>query len=211
MNKVLSSKWTKAALFLLCLAPLLHLLWDFQHDQLGANPVERITHRTGDWIIRFLMITLSVTPVRKVFHLPQAARFRRMLGLFAFFYGCLHLMTWAWLDKGFDWNEMGIDILKRRFITVGMTALLLMIPLAITSTAGWVRRLGFVRWQKLHRLVYFSGLAGVIHYYWLVKSDVREPLMYFGILVVLMTYRLAAWLMDRRKRNTVHAVPLRSS
>lgn len=211
MKKVLSSGWMKAVVFLLCLLPVLNLLWAFFHDQLGPNPVERITHRTGDWTIRFLMITLSVTPFRKLLDLPPLARFRRMLGLFAFFYACLHIATWAWLDKAFDWNEMGKDILKRRFITMGLTGLALMIPLAITSTGGWVRRLGFVRWQNLHRLIYFSALAGVIHYYWLVKSDVREPLLYFGILVVLMTYRLAAWLMDRRKRNTVHAVPLRSS
>jgi methionine sulfoxide reductase heme-binding subunit len=211
MNKVLSSRWAKVVLFLLCLLPFLHLLWDFHRDALGANPVERITHRTGDWIIRFLMITLTVTPLRKVFHLPKVARFRRMLGLFAFFYGCLHLMTWAWLDKSFDWHEMGNDILKRRFITMGMTALALMIPLAITSTAGWVRRLGFVRWQKLHRLIYFSASAAVIHYYWLVKSDVREPLMYFGILVVLMTYRLFAWLMEKRNRKSPRLAPLPTS
>jgi methionine sulfoxide reductase heme-binding subunit len=211
MNKLLSSSWTKAALFVLCLLPVLHLLWNFQHDALGANPVERITHRTGDWTIRFLMITLTVTPLRKVFKLPKVALFRRMLGLFAFFYGFLHLMTWAWLDKSFDWREMGNDVLKRRFITMGMTALALMIPLAITSTAGWVRRLGFVRWQKLHRLIYFSASAAVIHYYWLVKSDVREPLLYFGILVVLMTYRLAVWLMDKRNRKSPRMAPLRTS
>jgi sulfoxide reductase heme-binding subunit YedZ len=194
MKKVLSNRWTKVVLFVLCLVPLAWLGWRAYQQQLTANPIEFITHYTGDWIIRFLLITLAVTPLRKLFNQPQLARFRRMLGLFAFFYGCLHLMTWLWLDKFFDLSEMWKDVVKRRFITAGMTAFLLMLPLAITSTAGWVRRLGFVRWQRLHRLIYFSALAGVIHYYWLVKSDVREPLMYFGIWAVLMLYRLGVWL-----------------
>ena len=199
MNKVLSSGWTKTLLFLLCLAPVLLLAWGYYHDKLGANPIEYITHKTGDWTIRFLLITLSVTPFRKLLNQPKVARFRRMLGLFAFFYGCLHLTTWVWLDKFFDFHEMWVDVLKRRFITVGMTGFVLLIPLAITSTAGWVRRLGFVRWQRVHRLVYFSALAGVIHYYWLVKSDVRLPLLYGGILTVLMAYRVWTW-----THGTVH-------
>lgn len=193
MNKVLSSRWTKACLFLVCLVPLLLLLWGYYQNELGANPIEKITHKTGDWTLRFLLITLSVTPFRILLKQPKLARFRRMLGLFAFFYGCLHLNTWVWLDKFFDVQEMWKDVVKRRFITVGMTGLVLMIPLAITSTAGWVRRLGFVRWQRLHRLIYFSALAGVIHYYWLVKSDVRLPLFYAGILALLMGYRIAVW------------------
>jgi methionine sulfoxide reductase heme-binding subunit len=193
MNKVLSSRWTKPLLFLLCLIPLLLLIWRFYHDELGANPIENITHKTGDWTLRFLLITLCVTPFRKLLNQPKLARFRRMLGLFAFFYGCLHLTTWVWLDKFFDVHEMWRDVVKRRFITVGMTGFVLLIPLAITSTAGWVRRLGFVRWQRLHRLVYFSALAGVIHYYWLVKSDVRLPLFYAGILTLLLGYRIVVW------------------
>jgi len=201
MHTALSSRWTKALLFLLCLVPLFLLGWRYYHNQLGANPIESITHKTGDWTIRFLLITLCVTPLRKLLNQPQLARFRRMLGLFAFFYGCLHLTTWVWLDKFFDVHEMWRDVLKRRFITVGMTGFVLMIPLAVTSTAGWVRRLGFVRWQRLHRLVYFSALAGVIHYYWLVKSDVRLPLFYAGILALLLLYRLPGWL------NTKHPAP----
>src|SRR5712692_8755962 len=170
-------RWIKVVVFIACLAPLAWLLWRFfgatPRDMstwgvgLGANPIEKITHTTGDWTIRFLLITLSVTPLRKLLNQPKLARFRRMLGLFAFFYGCLHLMTWMWLDKFFDVREMWQDVVKRRFITVGMLAFACLIPLAITSTAGWVRRLGFVRWQRLHHLVYFSALAGVIHYYWL--------------------------------------------
>ena len=199
MKKVLSNRWTKVVLFVLCLVPLAWLGWRAYQQNLTANPIEFITHFTGDWTIRFLLITLAVTPLRKLFNQPQLARFRRMLGLFAFFYGCLHLMTWLWLDKFFDLSEMWKDVVKRRFITAGMTAFLLMLPLAITSTAGWVRRLGFVRWQRLHRLIYFSALAGVIHYYWLVKSDVREPLMYGAIWAVLICYRLVIWMRAPRK------------
>jgi sulfoxide reductase heme-binding subunit YedZ len=204
MKKVLSNRWTKVVLFVLCLVPLAWLGWRAYQQQLTANPIEFITHYTGDWIIRFLLITLAVTPLRKLFNQPQLARFRRMLGLFAFFYGCLHLTTWLWLDKFFDLSEMWKDVVKRRFITAGMTAFLLMLPLAITSTAGWVRRLGFVRWQRLHRLIYFSALAGVVHYYWLVKSDVREPLMYFGIWAVLMLYRLGVWLRSPHRAQPSH-------
>jgi len=199
MNKLLSSRWTKAALFVLCLVPFLLLLWRFHKDDLGANPVETITHGTGDWTIRFVLITLCVTPLRRLLNLPKLARFRRMLGLFAFFYGVLHFTTWLWLDKAFDLGDMWKDILKRRFITVGMLGLILMIPLGITSTAGWVRRLGFQRWQLIHRLIYFTALAGVIHYYWLVKSDVRLPLMYGGILTLLMLYRFNMWRSTARK------------
>jgi sulfoxide reductase heme-binding subunit YedZ len=189
MKRVLLSRWTKVVLFLLCLVPLADLGWQVYKGTL-ANPVEYITHTTGDWIIRFLLITLSITPLRMILNQPQLTRFRRMFGLFAFFYGLLHFTTWFWLDKSLDFSEMGKDILKRPFITAGMTGLALMIPLAITSTAGWVRRLGFNRWQALHRLVYVSATAGVIHYYWLVKSDIRLPVMYGGILAILLGYRL---------------------
>jgi sulfoxide reductase heme-binding subunit YedZ len=199
MKKVLSNRWTKVVLFVLCLVPLAWLGWRAYQQNLTANPIEFITHFTGDWTIRFLLITLGVTPLRKLFNLPQLARFRRMFGLFAFFYGCLHLMTWLGLDKFFDLSEMWKDVVKRRFITAGMTAFLLMLPLAITSTAGWVRRLGFVRWQRLHRLIYFSALAGVIHYYWLVKSDIRLPVMYGAIWAILMCYRLVVWTRAPRK------------
>jgi sulfoxide reductase heme-binding subunit YedZ len=138
--------------------------------------------------------------------LPKLARYRRMLGLFAFFYGCLHLTTWLWLDKFFNVHEMIKDVIKRRFITAGMTAFSLMLPLALTSTAGWVRRLGFERWQRIHRLIYFSALAGVIHYYWLVKSDVRLPLLYGGILAVLLAYRVAVW-----RRSAPRRVPAKTT
>jgi len=184
----------------LCALPFLLLLWPFwklvttgDAPQFGANPVEYITHYTGNWTIRFLLITLSITPLRKIFNQPKIVRYRRMLGLFAFFYVSLHFMTWFILDKSFSLSDMWADILKRPFITMGMLGLALLLPLTITSTAGWVRRMGFVKWQRLHRLVYFAALAGVIHYYWLVKSDVRLPLMYGAILAVLMLCRLFIW------------------
>jgi len=205
MGKVLSSRWAKPVLFLLCLVPAAMLAAGYYRQDLTANPLEYITHKTGDWTIRFLLIALSITPLRKAFDLPKLARFRRMLGLFAFFYVFLHLMTWVWFDKFFDVQEMWKDVLKRRYITVGMAGFLMLAPLAITSTAGWVRRLGFVRWQRLHRLAYFAALAGVIHYYWLVKSDVRLPLMYGAILAVLMTYRLVVRLRNPPKRIPAHA------
>jgi sulfoxide reductase heme-binding subunit YedZ len=199
MKRFWLSKWTRILLFSLGLTPFLNLLWRVYRNDLTANAIEFITHRNGDWTIRFLLITLAVTPLRGILNQPQLIRFRRMLGLFAFFYGCLHLTTWIWLDKQFDTHEMWEDVIKRRFITAGMTGLLLMTPLAVTSTAGWVRRLGYRRWQMLHRLIYFSALAGVIHYYWLVKSDTRLPLMYGGILAVLLLYRFGAGIISARK------------
>lgn len=194
MKKFWLSKWTRVLLFSFCLVPFLNLAWRIYRNDLTANPIEFITHRTGDWTIRFLLIALAITPLRGILNQPQLIRFRRMLGLFAFFYAGLHLSTWLWLDKDFDMQEMWADVIKRRFITAGMTGLLLMAPLAVTSTAGWVRRLGYRRWQLLHRLIYLSVPAGVVHYYWLVKSDTRLPLMYGAILAVLLVYRLGTWL-----------------
>jgi sulfoxide reductase heme-binding subunit YedZ len=186
-------KITKAAVFALCLIPLLLLLWDFHKDALGPNPVENITHTTGNWTIHFLLITLTITPLRKLFNAPSLIRLRRMLGLFAFFYGCLHLATYLWLDQSFDWAAIWKDIYKRPFITAGFTSWVLMVPLALTSTAWSIRKLGGKRWQWLHRLIYISALAGVIHFYWLVKSDVRRPLLYGAILAILMLYRVFLW------------------
>jgi sulfoxide reductase heme-binding subunit YedZ len=165
------------------------LAWRAWHDNLTANPVEYITHVTGDWAIRFILFTLAVTPLRRLLGLPDLIRFRRMLGLFAFFYGSLHFLTWFWLDKGFDLHDIAQDVAKRSFITAGFTGLLLMLPLAITSTSGWVRRLGAKRWQLLHRLVYVTAIAGVVHYYWLVKSDIRLPAFYGSIVALLLVSR----------------------
>jgi len=200
VNAILTSKWTKVFVFILCLLPLGLLVWRAAHADLGANPIEFITHTTGDWTLRFLIFTLAITPLRKILHLPQLIRFRRMLGLFAFFYACLHFSTWIGLDKFFNWAEMWKDVQKRRFITVGFTGFVLMIPLALTSTAGWIRRLGGKRWQMLHRAIYLSAIAGVIHYYWLVKSDTRKPLRYAFIVGILLAWRLGAWLYGKRRR-----------
>lgn len=198
----------KVPVFLLCLGPLSVLVWKAFHEKLGANPVDVITRTTGRWTLTFLLITLSVTPLRKLAGLPWLVRFRRMLGLFAFFYGTLHLTTYVWLDKFFDVPAMLHDIAKRRFITAGMTGFAAMLPLALTSTAGWIRRLGGKRWQKLHRLIYLSAAAGVVHFIWLVKADLRKPLTYGAILCVLLLYRAAAFLWTRatRERQAV-AVP----
>jgi sulfoxide reductase heme-binding subunit YedZ len=200
LNSILTSKWTKVIVFLLCLVPLGMLVLRAVQGNLTANPIEFITHTTGDWILRFLVITLAITPLRQILRLPQLIRFRRMLGLFAFFYACLHFSTWIGLDKFFDWTEMWKDVQKRRFITVGFTGFVLMIPLAITSTAGWIRRLGGKRWQTLHRAIYVSAIAGVIHYYWLVKSDVRKPLQYAAMVGVLLAWRLGSWIYGRWQR-----------
>jgi sulfoxide reductase heme-binding subunit YedZ len=195
----LSNKWTKPPVFLLCLVPLGILVARALTANLGANPVEFIQHATGDWTLRFLVITLCITPLRKLLKLPDLIRFRRMLGLFAFFYACLHFLTYLGPDQSFDLAAIWKDIAKRPFITVGFAAFVLLIPLAITSTAGWIRRLGGRRWQMLHRAIYISAICGVIHYYWLVKSAVLRPLTYGAIVAVLLLWRLGDWLIRRSR------------
>jgi len=202
LHKLLSSKWLKVPAFLLCLVPIGIVGWRALHGDLTANPIEFITHATGDWALRFLIITLCITPLRKVLGLPELIRFRRMLGLFAFFYACLHFSTWLVLDKFFDMSEIWKDVLKRRFITVGFSAFLLLIPLAVTSTAGWIRRLGGKRWQALHRLIYLSATLAVIHYYWLVKSAIIRPLTYAAILAILLLFRFVAWFAERKPQSS---------
>jgi len=205
LNSILTSKWTKVVVFLACLAPLGLLVWRGVNGDLTADPIAFVTHRTGDWTLRFLVITLAITPLRKLLHLPQLIRFRRMMGLFAFFYVVLHFTTWIWLDKNFVWAELWKDVLKRPFITLGFTGFVLLIPLAITSTAGWIRRLGGKRWQMLHRLVYLTAILGVIHYYWLVKSDVRKPIFYGALVAVLLAWRLGNWLVPKRGKSSAVA------
>jgi methionine sulfoxide reductase heme-binding subunit len=175
MRTLLISKWTKVAVFPFCLMPLATLGLRALDSGLTANPIEFITHATGDWTLRFILITLCVTPLRKLLGLPVLIRFRRMFGLFGFFYGCPHFTTYIWLDKFFDLAEMWEDVARRPYITVGVTGFVLLIPLAITSTTSWIRRLDGRRRQLLHRLIYVSAVAGVIHYYWLVKSAVIRP------------------------------------
>jgi sulfoxide reductase heme-binding subunit YedZ len=203
---MLRSRWTKIAVFFLCLAPVFWLGWRAWNSSLTANPIEFITHFTGDWTIRMIVATLAVTPLRKLLGLPDVIRFRRMIGLFAFFYGCLHFLTYLWLDKFFDMHEIVKDVGKRPFITAGFTAFVCMVPLALTSTKGWIRRLGGKRWQMLHRMVYLTGIAGVVHYYWLVKSDIRLPVLYGTLVGILLLFRIGYWAVKRlapatRKRS----------
>jgi methionine sulfoxide reductase heme-binding subunit len=198
VRKLLTSKWSKPVVFLACLSPLGFLGWRAYQGQLTANPVEYVQHFTGDWTLRFLLITLSVTPLRKLLQLPDLIRFRRMLGLFAFTYVSLHFLTYIGPDQAFNLAGMWKDVAKRPFITVGFLGFILLIPLALTSTKGWIGRLGGKRWQALHRLIYVSAFCGVVHYYWLVKSDHRLPLLYGGILGLLLLYRLGAFLLKSR-------------
>jgi sulfoxide reductase heme-binding subunit YedZ len=210
VRALLTSKWTKVALFLLCLMPFGDLVWRIIKSDLGANPVEFLQHATGDWTLRFLVFTLCITPFRKLFKLPDLIRFRRMLGLFGFFYVCLHFMTYLGPDQQFDLAGMWKDVAKRPFITVGFAGLVLLIPLAITSTAGWIRRLGGKRWQMLHRSIYFTAVLGVIHYYWLVKSDVRKPVFYGALVGILLLWRLGERYFKRGPAVTAKLSPQRA-
>ena len=200
-------RWTKALVFLLGLAPLVWLGWRAWNQDLTANPLEFLEHYTGDWTLRLIVIGLGITPFRKSLNLPNLIHYRRMIGLFAFFYACLHFTIFLWFDL--DMHEVVADIAKRPYVTVGFTSFLMLIPLAVTSTAGWIRRLGGRRWALLHRLVYLTAMGGVIHYYWLVKSDVRKPVFY-GILVAM----LLGWRLQDRVRASARRVappPVRKS
>jgi len=185
----------------LALAPAIVLASDAIHDRLGADPVAVLTHQTGEWALRFLLLSLAMTPLRLMLKQNWPIRFRRLIGLYAFFYASLHFAVYLFLDLGSYWSQIGADILKRPFMTVGFAAWLLLLPLAITSNQWMMRKLK-KNWQKLHKLVYAIGLLAVVHYYWLVKSDVREPLMYAGILALLFAIRLKprlhSWLASRR-------------
>lgn len=182
----------KPLVFCVSLLPLVWLCWLAWQDRLGANPVETLSHRTGDWSLRFLLLTLAVTPLRRLSGWKWLLKFRRMLGLFAFFYVCLHLGVYLIFDQFFDPSAILEDIAKRPYITVGFAGFLLLIPLAATSTNGMIKRLGR-NWQRLHRLVYLIGMLGVVHYWWLVKADISEPLLYAGLLTMLLGYRAWWW------------------
>jgi len=195
IKTILASRLAKPVLFIICLMPLGSLVWRAFYGDLGANPVETITHSTGDWTLRFLLITLSISPLRRWFGLTGLMRFRRMLGLYVFFYACCHFSIWFIADHGFNFGGMIEDIVERPYITVGFSALVLLIPLAITSNNAMVRRLG-KRWKKLHRLVYLITGLGVLHFLWLVKADYLEPGIYALIAAVLLVQRinLKKWL-----------------
>lgn len=195
----------KPILFVACLVPLILLVAKGFRAELGANPIERITHETGSTTLVLLLISLGITPLRRISGVNWLIQYRRMLGLFAFLYAFLHMLTYVWLDQFFNVAAMIKDVAKRPFITVGTLAFLLLVPLALTSTQGAIRRLG-KRWQKLHRLVYISAALGVLHFVWLVKKDISEPLNYAGILAVLMGYRVVVRVLDKRKAKAQRAV-----
>jgi sulfoxide reductase heme-binding subunit YedZ len=212
----------KPVVFFACLFPAVYLTWAALTGHLSANPLSDVTNETGVWTLRFLAITLGITPLRRLTGWNDLIRFRRMVGLYAFFYGTLHFLTYVVLDRFaglvefpdgiVSWTtvqnlltSIGGDIYQRPFITIGFTALMLMVPLAVTSTAGWIRRLGGRRWQTLHRLIYVSAIGGVIHYWWLVKADIRRPQAYAAIVAILLGYRLTRKLQESRRRFTVKA------
>jgi len=186
---LLKSKFAKPLVFLLCLLPMASIVWRIFFGDLGSDPIETITFATGDWTLRFLLITLAVTPFRQWFGLSSLVRFRRMLGLYVFFYACCHFLVWFILDHALSFSEMIEDIIDRPYITFGFSALMLLIPLAITSNNVMVRKLGR-RWKKLHQLVYAIIILGVLHYLWLTKADYLEPGIYAVIAGILLFQRL---------------------
>lgn len=192
-------KFYKLVIFVNALVPLALLGLDWRRGQIGADPLAFLTRTTGTLTLVFLVLTLAVTPLRKWTGVQWLVRFRRMLGLYAFFYGSLHFLTYVWFDKWFDLRAIAQDVVRRWFILVGMTAFFSMLPLAVTSTDKMIKRLGGKRWQKLHRLVYLSVVAGVFHYYLLVKSDTRKPLLFAAVIAVLLGYRLFASYSKRLK------------
>ena len=193
----------KPMLFILCLLPLNILLWNAFNETLSANPISDITNETGIWTLRFLLLSLSITPIRILTGVTSPVRFRRMIGLFAFFYVCLHFTTYIWLDKFFDTGEIFRDVAKRKFITVGFSSFVLLIPLAITSSNRIMKALGGKKWKRLHRLAYVAGLGGVLHYLWLVKADLHRPLSYAAILSLLLGIRFWKWFQGRTPKKSV--------
>jgi methionine sulfoxide reductase heme-binding subunit len=199
----------KPLVFVLCCVPAALLAWHTYRivtgaaglTGLGANPITEIEIQTGLWTMRFLAITLAITPIRQTFNLGALARYRRMFGLFTFFYACLHVSTWVAVDWFFDWRAMGDEIVKHKYILVGMATFLILVPLAVTSTKGWIRRLGGARWNKLHRLVYVAAGTGTVHYLWAVKKDTFFPLVYLALFTLLLGYRALHVLRHRRARS----------
>ncbi|MCG8508186.1 MAG: protein-methionine-sulfoxide reductase heme-binding subunit MsrQ [Rhodospirillales bacterium] len=195
----------KPAVFVLCLVPLFAWVWLGLTGGLGANPIEATNRYCGEWGLRFLILGLAVTPLREITGWSVIGRFRRMIGLFAFFYVTLHLLSYVCLDQFFDMRAIWADIVKRTYITVGMAAFLLLLPLAITSTKAMVKRLGGKRWQRLHRLVYVAGILGVLHFFMMIKAGYREPMIYAVILGLLLAWRIYAYLKRRARDQAVAA------
>ena len=197
-------KFPKLLVFINALIPLVLLLWDLYHKRVGPNPLEFATRSTGMLTLVFLSLTVAVTPLRRIFGINSLVKFRRMLGLFAFFYGSLHLLTYIWFDRLFNLVSVGQDVIRRPFILAGMTAFLLMVPLAITSTNKMVKRLGGKGWARLHRLVYLAAIAGVVHFWMLVKSDTRLPLTFGFIILFLLGYRVLTKYSHQQREHTSH-------
>jgi len=206
MNQGRTILWAKVAVWVLALAPAALLAWDGFTDDLTADPIAEITHRTGWWALTLLLASLAVTPLRRVTGWNPIIKLRRPIGLFAFFYACLHVLTYFGLDQGFAFDYMLEDVVERPYITVGFTAWVLLIPLAVTSTQGWIRRLG-KRWQRLHRLVYLCAALGVLHFLWLVKADTREPLLFAAALAVLLAWRLPVFRKRRAEKKGKRKAP----
>ena len=218
-------KRLKPLVFVLCLGPAALLAWDFwgvthtRPDALGANPIREAEIFSGLWTLRFLAITLAVTPVRELLGVGALVKYRRMFGLFTFFYACIHLSMWVGVDWFFDWQSMGGEIVKHKYILIGMTTFVLLLPLALTSTNASVRRLGGARWTRLHRLVYLCAITGTVHYLWAVKKDTLFPFMYLAVFVALLGFRILQHyvgplrLRRRPARRTVarRAIPLSSA
>jgi methionine sulfoxide reductase heme-binding subunit len=215
-------RWViKPMVFTAGLVPAAYMVWSALNGQLGADPLKEITHETGDWTLRFIVITLAILPLRRLAGWNSAIKFRRMVGLYAFFYGTLHFLIYVVADRfaGLDFQDGYLalstvralgssiweDIYKRPYITVGFTAFSAMIPLAVTSTTGWIRRMGGRNWQRLHRLIYLTAVAGVIHYWWLVKADISRPAIYATLVALLLGYRVVLTLKKSRGRLAVRA------
>jgi sulfoxide reductase heme-binding subunit YedZ len=208
---LIDTRFTQFVIFVNCLVPFLLLVWDGYHNKLGANPLDFITHATGKLALVFLLISLAVTPVRKFTGWNQIIKYRRMLGLYAFFYAALHLLTYVWFDNFFDLKTIVQETIKRPFIAVGMLGFLLMVPLAVTSTNGMIKRLGGRRWSRLHQSIYLVVILGVVHYWMLVKADIRQPLLFAGVLALLLGYRIATKSLPRllQKTPSISPVPRR--
>jgi len=192
----------KRAIFAAALIPAAALIVDAFRGRLTANPIDYITDTTGDWALRLLIVTLCITPLRRLTRWNPIIQLRRMLGLFSFFYGLLHVSTYTVLDQGLDWPAIWVDVTKRKFIFVGVATFVLLVPLALTSTSGALKRLGYARWKRLHRLAYVAPLLGVIHFIWRVKRDVREPIVYGTVLGLLLLVRLGTYLRLRLAAST---------
>lgn len=209
MKKLLLHPAAKPVVFVACLLPFFWLFYGALTNQLGANPAEALIRATGDWTLRFLCIVLAITPLRVIGHLPGLARFRRMLGLFVYFYVAVHLLSYSWFDMGFDLADIVKDIIKRPFILVGFAAFLLLTPLAATSFNAAIRKLGAKRWQMLHKLIYLIAGLGILHFFWMRsgKNDFAEVSVYAGIIAVLLGWRLWRWWGERKSRAVPPVTP----